>query len=134
VPRGGVAARIARALDAELLDGVHSVIAQGALAPDAHAGRFGMGVAMTNCGALGWVSDRGGYRYAPLDPLSAHPWPNMPADFGSWPPMLPCMRASRIFNPTSASSIVMRRARAFHCIRTAMSATTHTRSSRFRLG
>ena len=27
-----------------------------------------MSVAMTNCGALGWVSDRAGYRYAALDP------------------------------------------------------------------
>lgn len=35
--------------------------------------------AMTNCGALGWVSDRRGYRYEPLDPLSGAPWPAMPA-------------------------------------------------------
>lgn len=34
--------------------------------------------AMTNCGALGWVSDRRGYRYEPLDPLSGRPWPAMP--------------------------------------------------------
>ena len=29
-----------------------------------------MSAAMTNCGEAGWVSDRRGYRYAPLDPLS----------------------------------------------------------------
>jgi len=37
-----------------------------------------MSVAMTNCGPLGWVSDRSGYRYAPLDPQSGQPWPAMP--------------------------------------------------------
>jgi DNA oxidative demethylase len=40
-----------------------------------------MSVAMTNCGALGWVSDRRGYRYAPCDPLTDRPWPAMPASF-----------------------------------------------------
>jgi alkylated DNA repair protein (DNA oxidative demethylase) len=37
-----------------------------------------MSVAMTNCGAYGWVSDRGGYRYDPIDPESGRPWPEMP--------------------------------------------------------
>jgi len=40
-----------------------------------------MSVAMTNCGALGWVSDRTGYRYDPIDPLTSAPWPDMPALF-----------------------------------------------------
>jgi len=40
-----------------------------------------MSVAMTNCGELGWVSDRKGYRYAPLDPESGKPWPLMPERF-----------------------------------------------------
>ena len=38
-----------------------------------------IGVEMTNCGALGWVSDRRGYRYEPLDPLTGRPWPEMPS-------------------------------------------------------
>ncbi len=38
-----------------------------------------MSVAMTNCGDLGWVSDRAGYRYSPIDPDSGAPWPKMPA-------------------------------------------------------
>lgn len=42
-----------------------------------------MSVAMTNCGSLGWVSDRKGYRYAPLDPQTNLPWPAMPAVFQS---------------------------------------------------
>lgn len=37
-----------------------------------------MSVAMTNCGRVGWVSDRAGYRYDKLDPLSGKPWPDMP--------------------------------------------------------
>jgi alkylated DNA repair protein (DNA oxidative demethylase) len=44
-------------------------------------GGFRMSVAMTNCGSLGWVSDRRGYRYDACDPLSGRPWPPMPPVF-----------------------------------------------------
>lgn len=44
-------------------------------------GGLRMSVAMTNCGVYGWTSDRGGYRYTTTDPLSAQPWPSMPAVF-----------------------------------------------------
>ena len=40
-----------------------------------------MSVAMTNCGAVGWVSDRRGYRYDRLDPDSGRPWPPLPESF-----------------------------------------------------
>jgi alkylated DNA repair protein (DNA oxidative demethylase) len=40
-----------------------------------------MSVAMTNCGEVGWVTDRSGYRYDPVDPESGRPWPAMPAVF-----------------------------------------------------
>jgi DNA oxidative demethylase len=40
-----------------------------------------MSVAMTNCGAAGWVSDARGYRYERHDPLSGQPWPAMPPPF-----------------------------------------------------
>ena len=40
-----------------------------------------MSVAMTNCGRVGWVSDRRGYRYDPIDPLRDAAWPAMPALF-----------------------------------------------------
>src|SRR5690606_8493989 len=39
-----------------------------------------MSVAMTNCGPLGWCSDRNGYRYEAVDPVTNHPWPPMPAE------------------------------------------------------
>jgi len=38
-------------------------------------------VAMTNCGAVGWVSDLTGYRYDANDPESGHRWPPMPDVF-----------------------------------------------------
>src|ERR1700722_15406868 len=35
-------------------------------------------VCMSNCGALGWVSDENGYRYQPTHPETGCPWPAMP--------------------------------------------------------
>ena len=46
-------------------------------------GGYQMSVAMTNCGNAGWISDRTGYRYGPLDPLSGEPWPTMPEVFAA---------------------------------------------------
>ena len=40
-----------------------------------------MSVAMTNAGALGWISDRRGYRYDPVDPDSGRRWPPLPPVF-----------------------------------------------------
>ena len=40
-----------------------------------------MSVAMTNCGAAGWVSDRSGYRYDSIDPVTGRSWPAMPDAF-----------------------------------------------------
>jgi alkylated DNA repair protein (DNA oxidative demethylase) len=42
-------------------------------------GGFTMSVAMTSCGAAGWVTDRHGYRYAAAVPATGAPWPAMPA-------------------------------------------------------
>ena len=44
-------------------------------------GGYTMSVAMTNCGRLGWVSDRTCYRYSTVDPDTGEPWPLMPATF-----------------------------------------------------
>jgi DNA oxidative demethylase len=44
-------------------------------------GGYTMSVAMTNCGRVGWVSDRTGYRYDPVDPLTGVAWPTMPGAF-----------------------------------------------------
>ncbi len=38
-----------------------------------------MSVKMTNCGSLGWMSDREqGYRYEPRHPQTDNPWPSIP--------------------------------------------------------
>ncbi len=37
-----------------------------------------LSVRMTNCGRLGWVSDRAGYRYQPTHPDTGVPWPPIP--------------------------------------------------------
>lgn len=44
-------------------------------------GGYRMSVAMTNCGRAGWVTDRRGYRYDPVDPRTGRKWPEMPALF-----------------------------------------------------
>ena len=44
---------------------------------------YTMSVAMTNCGDLGWVSDKQGYRYSEIDPESGVPWPAMPMALSS---------------------------------------------------
>ena len=41
-------------------------------------GGYTMSVAMTNCGRLGWVTDRRGYRYDTIDPMRGEPWPPLP--------------------------------------------------------
>jgi alkylated DNA repair protein (DNA oxidative demethylase) len=41
-------------------------------------GGFRMSVAMTNCGRVGWISDRKGYRYDPVDPETGRGWPPLP--------------------------------------------------------
>src|ERR1700751_4463708 len=44
-------------------------------------GGYRMSVAMTNCGEAGWVTDRQGYRYSPVDPMTGRPWHPIPASF-----------------------------------------------------
>lgn len=44
-------------------------------------GGYTMSVALTNCGALGWTTDRRGYRYTGIDPDRNEPWPEMPPAF-----------------------------------------------------
>jgi len=68
-------------LQGELLDAIDRVAAGSPFRHMLTPGGRRMSVAMTNCGALGWISDRGGYRYAALDPQSGRPWPAMPESF-----------------------------------------------------
>ena len=37
-----------------------------------------LSVRMTNCGELGWVADKAGYRYQDFHPVTGAPWPPIP--------------------------------------------------------
>jgi DNA oxidative demethylase len=64
-----------------LLTDIAAVVATSPFRRMVTPGGHTMSVAMTNCGALGWVSDRTGYRYDPRDPLTGAAWPPMPPGF-----------------------------------------------------
>ena len=73
--------RMARAFGTELIEALDEVVAAAPFRHMVTPGGHTMSVAMTNCGPLGWVTDRRGYRYDPRDPRSGQPWPAMPAAF-----------------------------------------------------
>ena len=63
-----------------LLDDIRAIVAQAPLFVPAMP-RTGkeMSVRMTNCGALGWVTDQArGYRYQDTHPVTGDPWPPIP--------------------------------------------------------
>jgi DNA oxidative demethylase len=66
-----------------LLEAVEAVVRQSPLRHMITPGGFQMSVAMTNCGAAGWITDRSGYRYGPLDPATGQPWPELPQVFAA---------------------------------------------------
>jgi alkylated DNA repair protein (DNA oxidative demethylase) len=66
---------------AVLLAAVDHMIDQAPLRFMTTPGGYRMSVAMTNCGAAGWITDRSGYRYDAIDPLTGRPWPAMPSAF-----------------------------------------------------
>jgi alkylated DNA repair protein (DNA oxidative demethylase) len=61
-----------------VLRAIRQVAAQAPFRQMLTPGGYKMSVAITSCGARGWVTDRLGYRYSPHDPLSGIPWPPMP--------------------------------------------------------
>jgi alkylated DNA repair protein (DNA oxidative demethylase) len=64
-----------------LVAAIDGIVAAAPLRHLLTPGGFRMSVAMTNCGSVGWVSDRHGYRYEACDPQSGKRWPAMPAEF-----------------------------------------------------
>ena len=66
-----------------LLEAVRAVTNQSPFRFMSTPGGFQMSVAMTNCGAAGWITDRTGYRYGSIDPLTGRPWPAMPDGFAT---------------------------------------------------
>jgi len=71
----------AKPVEADLIAALLDVVAQAPFRHMVTPGGHQMSVAMTNCGSLGWVTDRTGYRYDANDPESGRPWPAMPPSF-----------------------------------------------------
>lgn len=68
-----------RAQQEALLGAIQAVIVQAPLyTPRVPSGKP-MLVRMTNCGALGWMTDERGYRYQETHPETGAPWPPIPA-------------------------------------------------------
>ena len=63
-----------------LLDDIRAIVAEAPLfTPVMPRTGKPMSVRMSNCGSLGWVTDKDdGYRYQPTHPVTGRPWPAMP--------------------------------------------------------
>lgn len=75
--------RFALAEEAQLLAALQSIVGASPFRHMVTPGGYLMSVAMTNCGTVGWVTDRSGYRYDRIDPETGHPWPQMPDAFSA---------------------------------------------------
>jgi len=73
--------RFALPHESALIEAVEAVTKQAPFRHMVTPGGFTMSVAMTNCGAAGWVTDRSGYRYTADDPESGKAWPALPTVF-----------------------------------------------------
>lgn len=71
----------ARANEAKILNAMQAIENDAPFRNMTTPSGFRMSVAMTNCGAFGWVTDRKGYRYSAIDPETEKPWPSMPEAF-----------------------------------------------------
>jgi DNA oxidative demethylase len=80
-PGATILRNFAMTQETEVLSGLNDVVSNAPFRHMITPGGFRMSVAMTNCGALGWVTDRTGYRYDPIDPVTGLPWPPMPESF-----------------------------------------------------
>ncbi|TWC17594.1 MULTISPECIES: DNA oxidative demethylase AlkB [unclassified Pseudomonas] len=65
----------------QLLPALETVLQTAPFRQMVTPGGFTMSVALSSCGALGWTTDRCGYRYTAHDPQSGRPWPDMPTLF-----------------------------------------------------
>jgi len=71
----------ARPSEGELIAALRDIKDQAPFRHMVTPGGHSMSVAMSNCGNLGWVTDRSGYRYDAGDPETGRLWPAMPAAF-----------------------------------------------------
>lgn len=70
-----------RAAQTALVEDIRSIVKQAPLfVPVMPRTGKPMSVRMSNCGPLGWVTDKqDGYRYQPTHPVTGTPWPAMPS-------------------------------------------------------
>ena len=68
-------------VEGELIAALREIVAQAPFRRMQTPGGHQMSVAMTNCGDVGWVTDRTGYRYDRVDPETGRHWPAMPPSF-----------------------------------------------------
>ncbi len=115
----GPGTRLLRGLASEqapaVLDALGPVLRQAPLRHLSTPGGRRMSVAMSNCGAVGWISDRQGYRYQATDPISAAPWPKMPtllrtlareaAAKAGWPAFMPDVCLINRYRPGNKLSL-----------------------------
>lgn len=98
-PGAMILRRWARAQSATLLAAIEAVAAQSPFRQMVTPGGYTMSVAMTNCGPLGWSTDRRGYCYAASDPLTQQPWPAMPDCFRQLAQQAAAQAGYRDFEP-----------------------------------
>ena len=72
---------LAKPVESDLIADISGIVAQAPFRHMLTPGGHQMSVAMTNCGGVGWVTDRSGYRYDANDPEAGRPWPAMPRSF-----------------------------------------------------
>jgi DNA oxidative demethylase len=81
---------------------VAAIGAIAAVSPFRHMvtpGGWAMSVALTNCGQVGWVTDRTGYRYDAVDPATGRSWPAMPRTFADMAAEAAAVAGFRGFRP-----------------------------------
>ncbi len=64
-----------------LVRALEEIVAQAPLRHMITPGGYRMSVAMSNCGRVGWITDRSGYRYDTIDPETGRAWPALPEAF-----------------------------------------------------
>jgi DNA oxidative demethylase len=72
---------LAKPVEGDLIADLRDIVEQAPFRHMVPPGGHRMSVAMTNCGSVGWITDRTGYRYDANDPETGKPWPAMPRSF-----------------------------------------------------
>ncbi len=131
-PGAVVLRRFARERAPALLQAIADVASQSPFRQMVTPGGYTMSVAMTNCGALGWTTDRHGYLYAPVDPVTDQTWPPMPAVFHELALAAAAAGGYPEFSPTPVWLTAIVLAQNCRCIRIKMNRICGRRLSRSR--